>query len=560
MLKEKLVEKINIITIFALASVTLTIAPFSVTHPFSLPKLIPLVGLSFLLMPLLVLVIDKKFLKHFRTVSVLVVLNLLIIIVVLFMSNNNLTQKFYGLWGSSNGFLTHFSYLLLLTSSLFLGLSKNLDKLRLTFTLIGWIALIYGYLQAFSLVEIQNITGLNNRSVSFFGNTNYHSAFIGMMCAMNLSLYLSMKGSKINKFLYFIYIPLGLYGIYLAKSDQGYLVFVTGASVAIYAYLRSSNRHKISSIFLLSAASALTLILAGFFQLGPLSRIVYQDTISFRGYYWRTGIEIFKENFWFGAGFDSYRDWYRRFREVQSLIPLGPTDIADSAHNYFIDTAVNGGIFLITSYLMLVVYTLKCIWIILKNIKNFEPFVPAILSLWFAFTTQQFLSLPQPGIIIWGWVLSGLIISISKRYSPEITDSLNKKNKNNSIVVSSALLSFSVGLVLGILPNSTSNSYRNALEQQDPKKLIKAANTYPNDSTMLVAAGGALIGLSDFTNARMLLKIATENYPEYYESWYIYSLLPNLPETELQKIRTKMELLEPILGKEKVYSNKLPRN
>ena len=77
---------------------------------------------------------------------------------------------------------------------------------------------------------------------------------------------------------------------------------------------------------------------------------------------------------------------------------------------------------------------------------------------------------------------------------------------------------------------------------------------------MLVAAGGALIGLSDFTNARMLLKIATENYPEYYESWYIYSLLPNLPETELKKIRTKMELLEPILGKEKVYSNQLLRN
>ena len=560
MIREKLVEKINIVTIFALASVTLTIAPFSVTHPFSLPKLIPLVGLSFLLMPLLALVINKNFLRQFRTVSVLVVLNLLVIIVVLFMSNNNLTQKFYGLWGSSNGFLTHFSYLLLLTSSLFLGLSKNLDKLRLTCILLGWIVLIYGYLQAFSLVEIQNITGFNNRSISFFGNTNYHSAFIGMMCAMNLSLYLSMKGSKVNKFLYFIYIPLGLYGIYLAKSEQGYLVFATGAAVAIYAYLRSSNRHKISSIFLVSAASALTLILAGFFQRGPLSRIVYQDTISFRGYYWRTGIEIFKENFWFGAGFDSYRDWYRRFREEQSLIPLGPTDIADSAHSYFIDTAVNGGIFLITSYLMLVAYTLKCILIILKNVKNFEPFVPAILSLWFAFTTQQFLSLPQPGIVIWGWVLSGLIISISKRHSPEITESLNQKVKNNSIVVTSALLSFSVGLVMGILPNSTSNSYRTALEQQDPKKLIKAATTYPNDSTMLVSAGAALIGIGDFTSARKILKIATEEYPEYYESWYIYSLLPNLPETEIQKIRAKMELLEPILGKEKVHSDQLSRN
>jgi len=303
------------------------------------------------------------------------------------------------------------------------------------------------------------------------------------------------------------------------------------------------------------------LILAGFFQRGPLSRIVYQDTISFRGYYWRTGIEIFKENFWFGAGFDSYRDWYRRFREVQSLIPLGPTDVADSAHNYFIDTAVNGGIFLITSYLMLVIYTLKCILIILKNIKNFEPFVPAILSLWFAFTTQQFLSLPQPGIIIWGWVLSGLIISISKRYSPDrVEHTLNQKVKNSSITFMCALLSFSVGLVIAFLPNITSRNYRTALELQDPKKLIMAANTYPNDSTMLVAAGGALIGIGDFSNALRILKIATEDYPEYYESWYIYSLLPNLPETELQKIRTRMELLEPILGKEKVYSNKLPRN
>jgi hypothetical protein len=239
---------------------------------------------------------------------------------------------------------------------------------------------------------------------------------------------------------------------------------------------------------------------------------------------------------------------------------LGPTDIADSAHSYFIDTAVNGGIFLITSYLMLVAYTLKCILIILKNLKNFEPFVSAILSLWFAFTTQQFLSLPQPGIVIWGWVLSGLIISISKRHSPEITESLNQKVKNNSIVVTSALLSFSVGLVMGILPNSTSNSYRTALEQQDPKKLIKAATTYPNDSTMLVSAGAALIGIGDFTSARKILKIATEEYPEYYESWYIYSLLPNLPETEIQKIRAKMELLEPILGKEKVHSDQLSRN
>ena len=64
---------------------------------------------------------------------------------------------------------------------------------------------------------------------------------------------------------------------------------------------------------------------------------------------------------------------------------------------------------------------------------------------------------------------------------------------------------------------------------------------------MVAASGGALIGLDRFTEAEELLKISIEKFPQYYESWYIYSLLPNLSPDEKSKINKKMAELEPLL-------------
>jgi NADH:ubiquinone oxidoreductase subunit 5 (subunit L)/multisubunit Na+/H+ antiporter MnhA subunit len=110
------------------------------------------------------------------------------------------------------------------------------------------------------------------------------------------------------------------------------------------------------------------------------------------------------------------------------------------------------------------------------------------------------------------------------------------------------LILFLIGLVITIPPFRASAEYRKAIETQNISTLIHAANMFPQDATMLAAAGGALIGLDQFVEARKILNISIEKFPQYYESWYIYSLLPNLTEEEKMRIYEKMSELEPLLN------------
>ena len=68
---------------------------------------------------------------------------------------------------------------------------------------------------------------------------------------------------------------------------------------------------------------------------------------------------------------------------------------------------------------------------------------------------------------------------------------------------------------------------------------------------MLAAASGALISLTDFSRARALLLDGTVKFPNYYEIWYLYSLLPNLTDNELKIIEFHLKELEPLLNQKR---------
>jgi O-antigen ligase len=260
----------------------------------------------------------------------------------------------------------------------------------------------------------------------------------------------------------------------------------------------------------------------GFLQIGPLTKFVYEETLTFRGYYWNAGIKIFLDNPILGVGFDSYRDFYRRYRNPDALGSLAATDIADSAHNNFIDTAVNGGLALLITYLLIIFYVFRCAIKLIKEMHDFDATKVAVIAAWFAFITQTFVSLPQPGLTLWGWVLSGLVIAIYKQKNYEKSEQYWKNNSSPNYML--ILFLFLIGLIITIPPFRASAEYRNAVETQNISTLIRAANMFPQDATMLAAAGGALIGLEQFVEARKILNISIEKFPQYYESWYIYSL------------------------------------
>jgi O-antigen ligase len=482
---------------------------------------------------------------HFKKILILIFVHLLSAIVVLIYAKNNLTQELFGVWGRNNGFLTQFSYIILMTASVFYPIKKYLNSFIKISISLGIISLIYGILQYLKLVKIANINGENTQSSGFFGNENFYTALIGIVSVICLSIAMDRKLSKLSDFIPYLFPIFGLFGIHLANSQQGYLVFAVGSIIAMLCYIKTSKYTKILIPYVALSGATLFLIILGFFQIGPLTKYVYQETLTFRGYYCQAGIKMFSHNPILGLGFDSYRDYYRRFRSTDALNRLAPTDIADSAHNYFIDTAVNGGILLLLTYLLIIIYVIFCTVQIIRNMIKFDASKVAVIAAWYAFMTQSIISLPQLGLTIWGWIMSGLIIAIYKQMKLESTQSTERISINPPYFVISIFLV--LGLAISVLPFKVSAEYRKAQEVQDIAILIHAAKMYPQDATMLAAAGGALIRINQFKAARELLNISINKYPQYYESWFIYSQLPTLTEKEKKLANKKMIELEPLL-------------
>ena len=160
------------------------------------------------------------------------------------------------------------------------------------------------------------------------------------------------------------------------------------------------------------------------------------------------------------------------------------------------------------------------------------------------------MSLPQHGITIWGWVLAGLVISTANSNSLlELGDQSRKNRSQGGNIIFSSLILFIVGLAITAPALNNSNNYRKSVEIKDVNLLYTTAQKFPQDANMLAAASRALISMEDFSRAKDLLLNGSLEFPQYYEIWYLYSLLPNLSSEEIRVVNQNMIKLEPLLSK-----------
>ena len=115
-----------------------------------------------------------------------------------------------------------------------------------------------------------------------------------------------------------------------------------------------------------------------------------------------------------GVGLNSYGDWYRAARGAQALINPGPNVTTNVAHNVYIDFASNGGIFLLASFTLLFGITLFYSIKALVTIRRFDALLVSTFMVWLVYLIQAFFSIDQLGLAIWGWVLAGALVGISK--------------------------------------------------------------------------------------------------------------------------------------------------
>ena len=330
----------------------------------------------------------------------------------LFASDNNQIALF-GDNMRKNGFLTYLALIIFfLTTAAFVN-RVNFIQIYKFMLLTAYAVGGYGLLQITGNDFIPwSASGM--AIFSTLGNSNFAGSAMAILAIVTLGgayVYRKITWILVSSIAAFAILMIT---IFPTNARQGLLLLFFGigalAIVLIYNYNRILGRIAIA----ISAFGFVAAIL-GMLQIGPLERLLYKDSVSVRGYYWRAGISMLQDNLWFGVGLDNYGTFFKQYREVGYPLKYGYSLTSTNAHNVFIQHFATGGIFVGIAYLMLTVFIF---WRGLKSMKNFqgdERFFRAVFFIaWLAFQGQSLISIDNIGISIWGWVLGGVVIALSR--------------------------------------------------------------------------------------------------------------------------------------------------
>jgi len=294
----------------------------------------------------------------------------------------------------------------------------------------------------------------------------------------------------------------------------------------------------------------------GSFNKGPLAGILYRSSIANRGDYWRAGWKMTTEHPVFGVGMDSYGNWYRRSRDLVATTRSGANGISDAAHNVFLDLSSNGGFPLLIIYIALTGLVVVSLWKVIARTTVFNPYFAAVASAWVAYQAQSIISINQIGLAIWGWVLSGLIIGyeIHTREGVEVQVAPVKEKgrkvapvaKISSTTRNALIISFVIGLLLGMPPLVASAKFKAAKESGNLEQIIAAGHLFPLERDRMTLVGMVLRDNKFDKEALTILLEATEKFPDSFDTWQALASLPNATPAQVANAKAQMKRLDPL--------------
>lgn len=415
--------------------------------------------------------------------------------------------KYAAIFGETqrrNGFISYLSLAIIqLAASIFVR-AFNVKRLYLITYFIGTITAIYAFMQTTGndFVEWNNNY---NAIIGTLGNPNFAGAVMAIMGVLTFAS-IFITDFKIYSRLFSSALSIALLGlIYRSNARQGMLAYFLGAGLFLVIWLLIKRR-KVGMLAAGGGVFVFIFSLLGILQIGPLERLLYKPSVSVRGYYWRAGIEMFKENPLFGVGMDRYGAYFREFREVGYPLSYGFDLTSSNAHNTFIHFFATGGIFLGASYLILQAYIIKRAISGLKNLSgNDQLLLAGVFSSWVAFHSQSLVSIDNIGVSIWGWVLGGSIIGLSTS-STLVEDKklfiVRKDHINLVRLYTSVIPMVTAVALISVLYRGESNFYK-AMASNNPQNQttlavykdlqIKAISTALIDPNYALKAGYGLI-------------------------------------------------------------------
>jgi O-antigen ligase len=537
---------------------TLAVTPWASYDPINVPKLAVITIGGFMALGALV-VNRKSFLDpKYRLIQIFGLAFILDLILFLFVSGTNTAQEFYGTFGRATGLVAYASLCLLLMTAVVAASGSIIARFIWILLGTGGFSIAYGVIQALGGDPIKWVNQYSP-VIGFLGNPNFQSSFVGLSGVLAVSMLLAGSVKLITRSGYITYLLLVLYVIKETHSQQGFLVFVGGTAVVVLIWISKSKFKVLTISSVIAGAIGFVLVTLGSLNSGPLAGLLYKESVTYRGDYWRAGWKMTVQHPFFGVGLDSYGDWYRRARNVAATVRRGPDITSNSAHNVVIDFSANGGFPLAAIYLFMMALVIVASVRLIKRSKSYDPVVTGLIALWIAYKAQSIISLNQLGLAVWGWIISGLIIGHEINSRSEEVDDPAKVFRNKGKSADDSILSkiapktlvgmfigLLVGLLVGLPPLVASSKFKSALDSANAQTIQDSANIWPYDQDRAFRVAAVLANNNLNAEALKVLVQNVKRFPDHYYSWSLISTLKDVPEPQRAEAFAQMKRLDPL--------------
>lgn len=551
-MQKQLESSLGRVISWGLIATTLLVTPLWALDPVNPIKMIGAVTAGFMCLGLLLA--NRKSISWGKYNLVLGLISSFAIwlFTVALISKSEISQQLFGTTGRNTGFLTYLAFSLLFVGCVVAANPNQLSQIPRTVFVVGTASLVYGLLQSLGLDPINWVSQFSP-VFGFLGNPNFQSSLLGILGVIVFAQFFVKNLKYQSKLFVAIYLFATIFVIRETASQQGFLVLFLGIGIVIGLYV--VNRNKTLGICY-GALSFLGFfgVLFGTLNKGPLGSILYKDSVTYRGDYWRAGWNMTVDHPIFGVGLDNYGDWYRRSRTIEATLRRGPDTISNAAHNVYLDISSYGGFPLLIIYLALMALVVVSAIKVLRRQSDFNPSFAGLVGAWAAFQAQSIISINQIGLAIWGWVFSGLIVGyeINTRHSPLVQQSQKKGRVVAKPVESStgSVLALFIAFVLGVLismpPYIASVKYKSALESGNPTVVQNAAYLWPHDPSRMSQVA---MTLNDNRLEAEGLNVATDaakKFPDSFGVWAtLYSMKSATADQKAQAL-TQMKRLDPL--------------
>ena len=466
-------------------------------------------------------------------------------------------QQFWGTFGRNTGFVTYFSFTLILISAMVSQDSKLYVKVINSLIATSVFMTIYCLIQ---IAKLDPVGWSELRPFGTLGNINFSSAFFGLSTLCAFALIFDSKKSMLTRLSLGILIVVDLSIIYYTGSIQGLMMFVAGVGIQGFIYILQRYKQNIVRLsYLFVAVIGVILTILGLANKGPLSKFLFAPSIVFRSDYWHAGWAMTLKFPFFGVGLDSYGDWYRTVRGEISTLRTGPDRTANTAHNIFLDISSNGGFPLILCYLAILFFAFRYGIKVLKTSRT--PYQIALFTSWIGFIIFSSISINQVGVGVWGWLFTGLLIGNYKfgiqnlgnikESSPEMKKVKKSKksiSKNSSMPASNGLfglLGLSVGVLISIIPLQADAKFKTAMQSGAIDKMLLSVQSIGATAFHKEMVVDVALRNNFQPQALLLARELVKQYPRDFMGWRVIAALGDSTNGEKSNAIKQLEELDP---------------